>query len=300
MAYDNEHWTHWLSRCICGVCPFGTVRIANQVFDTLPRQALQYQRRLFGSTIQLPINRSMTHQLLYLLGERAVEERTLVKRYLEPGMHAVDVGANVGYYAALIQSVIGSTGHITLIEPSPENLTELNANIHLNSWRNYSLVNCALGADEAIVGLQSGINSGVVPAGDGASTVQMRSLDSVCREINRAVDFIKVDVEGYEWDVLQGARATIKEDRPILFLEVHPLMIGEHGGSIALIVEFIQEFYDRIEFFDLPSGRSILAKTFSHFGLTNTWRKVDIAGIPEERLHLGRKFGTLWIVASKN
>lgn len=296
-ADRGEHFRHRLARWFCAMYRFGSVRVANRVFRVhQAADSLVYRRQLFGQSLELPVERSVTHQLLYLLGERAVPEKDLVRRYVQPGMRVVDVGANLGYYAAMLQESIGVKGQLTLIEPSRENLMELKHNIELNGWGNTRLYECAVGSHEATMGLLGGLNSGVVAYVEHEESVQMRTLDSIIDEIEVPVDFIKIDVEGYEWDVLQGAEDVIARDRPILFVEIHPLMLSWNKSSVEIILEFLKGYYDRLEFFDLPDNDSIFSKfMIQYFGKTPC-RRINIQDIPEEFLHAGRQHGTFWLV----
>jgi len=284
-----------LAQAFCTAVRFSELRVASTVFQTSPvplRHLLK--RRVFGSTLVLDVSRE-TQQLVYLSGERVVPERYFVKRLLRHGMHVVDVGANIGYYTSLFQSVIGPEGHVTCIEPSPENLVELHDNIRENGWSNVTLHECAVGNQTATVGLRWGVNSGVVALSEGYLQATMCPLDSLVPD---KCDFLKIDVDGYEWLVLQGARNVIERDKPILFLEYHPELVGRHGGSLTEILPFLRAFYHKLEFFDIPSDQPFRSKLGSRYFGVDSVRQIDIAGIPEERLHEGRLHGTLWIVAS--
>jgi Methyltransferase FkbM domain len=90
-------------------------------------------------------------------------------------------------------------------------------------------------------------------AGDpDAVEIPVRTLDSLREDLGFHPDLVKIDVEGYEIAVLRGASRTLREDRPVLFLEVHPDRIVQLGGSMAEIAAILDDL--RYAVFDL-AGR---------------------------------------------
>ena len=133
---------------------------------------------------------------------------------------AVDVGANVGFWSMWL---VGPFSHVHAFEPVPD----LAAILPWNMPReNYTLHNCALGKEDGYVTMTvDPAATGYSHVGvDGASSsghpvippVPMRTLDSF--EIQE-VDLLKIDVEGYELQVLYGAERTIRSCRPIIVIE---------------------------------------------------------------------------------
>jgi FkbM family methyltransferase len=281
-----------LARAFCGIIRFGELRVADRVFRNCPSPQLTCCS-LFGSRFIGDVSRSSFQQLLYLQGERTIPERFLVKSLLAPGMHVVDVGANIGYYVSMYEQIIGAKGNITCIEPSPENLKELYENIAANQWPNVTVHECAVGNHTGTVGLRDGVNSGVVAVEEGVFQSSVRPLDEI---VPSRCDFLKIDVDGYEWHVLQGAKRVIERDRPVLFLEYHPQLIGRHGGSIEEVMAFLRSQYSDITFFDSPDYQSIVSKITNRYFGASAVREIEIDGIPEKDLHVGRLYGTFWIV----
>jgi FkbM family methyltransferase len=171
---------------------FGTVRIAKLLRS--PGEGL-CSRQMFGGTQLLDLDRSITQRLLYLDGERFVPERILLGELVRTGAHVVDVGANIGYYALLFRQLGGPDAHLTLIEPSEENLPELEATLAENALAEYTLHRCAVGRESGTVRIKRGINSGVTGADADGYDVPVRRLTDLCEG---SVDLIKIDVEGFE------------------------------------------------------------------------------------------------------
>lgn len=151
---------------------------------------------------------------------RGVYERADVQvfqRLLGEGDVAVDVGANIGYYTRLYSRWVGARGRVIAVEPSPVCLPMLE-----NLPPNVDLFACAVGDREATAELTNVRN----PAHFGQSTlcdisptwgsvpVSVRRLDDVLDEAGvEHVDLLKVDVEGYEPQVLTGAARLIGDRR---------------------------------------------------------------------------------------
>ena len=225
---------------------FGTLPLARRAFAGLSSPAW-VSRPLFGGRMHLDLARSDAQQLLYLEGERFVEERAVLARMLRPGMTVVDVGANIGYYLLLFRQLVGSGGTVVCIEPSEENLPELKRNIAANPRLTVLLHEVALGEEDGEVGLRSGINSGVVEVAEAAHVVPVRRLDSL---LQHRVDMLKIDVEGYEGQVLAGAHGLIERDRPEIFLELHPHIIGHFGFSLRGILGDLAKNYSDIRLYE--------------------------------------------------
>jgi FkbM family methyltransferase len=154
-----------------------------------------------------------------MLGLREKEEIRVCTEIVRRKGLVYDVGANIGAYAMLFSRLVGPEGKVIAFEPSPVVVTELRANLALNGMSNVDVVECAVGAEEGIAqfdpaGEQSAV--GHVSA-SGSVTVKIQTLD----RIGGNPDVIKIDVEGYESQVLVGSSETIKRCQPLLLIELH-------------------------------------------------------------------------------
>lgn len=149
-------------------------------------------------------------------------------REVKPGWRCIDVGANCGYFTALLADAVEEEGFVDAYEPQGDLCMMLEQTAAMNGWTDRIDVHCyALGA-------KSGGASLVVPGNNRGSAsvskpgegrmIQMDQLD------NRAgrVDLIKLDVEGHEAQVLEGASETLLAHRPILLMEWCRAMAGKH------------------------------------------------------------------------
>lgn len=94
-----------LAQAFCSAFRFSEYRIGNRLFRGAANPLILH-RNLFGSQFSIEVSRSPYHQVLFLTGERAIPERHFFRRLLRPGMHFVDVGANIGYYLAMFEQLL--------------------------------------------------------------------------------------------------------------------------------------------------------------------------------------------------
>jgi len=163
--------------------------------------------------------------------------------FLQPGSVAIDVGASLGEWTVPFARKVGATGCVIAIEPAPRSATALQSTLAANALRQAELVRCAIGdhdgAAEFAVPLVTSAHTdtgtariGPACAGYDALQVPLRTLDSLIQERNLArLDLIKIDVEGHECRVLDGAAATLGRHRPVLVIETG----HEADGERALI-----------------------------------------------------------------
>ncbi|HYL05879.1 MAG TPA: FkbM family methyltransferase [Thermoanaerobaculia bacterium] len=263
-----------LARFRAFVWRFHTLRLAERIFAPLSGPAIAH-RRFCGYRLHLDVSRSSAQRLLLLEGERFVGERRLVRSLLAPGMRVADVGANIGYYLLLIESAVGPSGHVTCFEPDPQNLRELRRNVQANDLANVEVVAAAVGAGDGIVALRSGINALVVEDGAGDHQVPLLRLDSA---LSGVVDFLKIDVEGYEGHVLAGAQRILAEQRPALWLEIHPdLLPAPH--TVDEIWRVLAAHYPAPELFETSPEAGPWAKVSARYLGRGVRRVPDPAGL---------------------
>jgi FkbM family methyltransferase len=155
-------------------------------------------------------------------GEFSHEETKAFAQFLKPGMTVIDIGANIGAHTLYFAQAVGPAGRVTAFEPQPVIHRLLCANLALNDIANVRPLQMGVGQENgrafvpALDYAQVGNFGGVALAKQGTEQVTVISIDSL--ELERC-DFIKVDVEGMEEDVLAGAAATIARCRPVLYVE---------------------------------------------------------------------------------
>lgn len=153
-------------------------------------------------------------------------------RRVKPGMRIVDAGANHGYYTILLADIVGPTGYVTAFEPNPPIAGLLRRTVAASGYASWITVQeKALtdtdGADLLFLASEDEPKNACVVDDSyigRPSTLSLRGhrLDTLLAEEAR-VDFIKIDVEGAEEDLLKGAGGILKRDRPALVLEFNCL-----------------------------------------------------------------------------
>jgi FkbM family methyltransferase len=177
-------------------------------------------------------------------------ERAFVSRFLRAGMTALDIGAHHGLYALLASKRVGPNGQVFAFEPSPRERKALQWNVRLNRCKNVVIEELALGNVEGegslyvVQGHETGCNSLRPPALSGttwAVPVRVSSLDQWLQTCKvRLVDFIKLDVEGGELSVLQGAQRLLESaPRPVILAEVQDIRTKPWGYPASEIIRFL-------------------------------------------------------------
>jgi len=241
------------------------------------------------------VSRSSAQQLLYLQGERFLEERALFLENVRPGMRVVDIGANIGYFMLLLRSLVGSEGAVICVEPSPENLPELRRNIRINHFQNVQLHEVAVGAQAGTVGIRSGINGGVMSSPDAELSSPICRLDEL---VDQEVDFVKIDVDGYEGLVLEGCARLFDRCRPVVLLEVHPHLIGKLGFTTNDIYRLVSQYYQDISAYEMPRPESV---SLAHKISARYLRRGDLSQVPDvpalvKQSDAGMHNWTFWLV----
>ena len=143
----------------------------------------------------------------------------------------LDVGAHIGKYTLQLARVVGKSGLVIAVEPHPRNYDVLMRNIRENNFENIIALNIAAwnydGEIELFPGKSSGLHSvkRSLQEQQGVSSekpplkVKAKRLDDVLETIGADVDWIKIDVEGAEIEVLQGLEKTLKKNHPKLIIE---------------------------------------------------------------------------------
>ena len=177
-----------------------------------------------------------------------------VMREVRTGDHVAEVGASMGLYALAFAGRVGAAGHVTAFEPDPESASALEANIRVNGWQDrITAIRAAVGKSSGQVrfagahGLESRIEIRE-DARDGVITVPMTTLDDALGR-NR-IDVIKIDVEGFEQQVIEGARNILTKERGrprAILVEVHPFAWAEIGTTSASFLGLLAAMGYRVE-----------------------------------------------------
>jgi len=183
----------------------------------------------------VPCDVGISKELLLLRNHEPTETR-LLTALLKNGMYCLDVGANIGYYALLERKIVGKSGKVIALEPSPVSFTYLVKNLSLNQFNDVETYQLALGKNNRSASMILDQKSNLSKISDFSSDsqsansldVHMDSLDSFI-ETNKPIkiDLIRMDIEGYEEIVILNGQITLKKFKPLLLIEIHAALIGE-------------------------------------------------------------------------
>ena len=178
--------------------------------------------------------------------ERRAEERML-KRCVTPGDRVFDVGANIGTVTLALADAVGPQGRVIALEPHPQIFAFLEDNLALNRVGHHvTALNMALGAEDGHVGfsnLSDDSQNHIVAGAAGAVEIPLRPLDKVAPD--GPIRLIKIDVEGYEPEVLRGASEVLGRSE-ILYVECIAQLLKRFGSDEAQLVDLIERHGFRI------------------------------------------------------
>lgn len=208
----------------------GRAMIARDVFGRHFVRRNIYDYQMWLDTRDRGLSRT-----LLLFGERELEHKRLMEMLVRPSMTIFDIGANIGYYVLMENRLLGGSGKIVAIEPSPQNATLLRRNVALN---NASLVTVLEGAvsdkdgeRQLFITAESNLNSFHADP-DGKQPVAVRTVTTTTvPELARTYgppDLIRMDVEGHEVEILNAMLPELAAGRmaPTVVFEVHRRRYG--------------------------------------------------------------------------
>lgn len=190
------------------------------------------------------VNRNDTYigRSMQTYGEYSPAELACFAQWVKPGGVAIEAGANIGAFSVGLSRLLSSAGTLFCFEPQRQVFQLLCANLALGQCANVRALPYGLGNTVTTLSLpainygDAGNFGGVALGRVGSEQVPVYPLDHF--EIGEC-QFIKIDVEGMELDVLQGAEATIRRARPVLYVE------DDREAAHAALVAFIEHLgYD--------------------------------------------------------
>ena len=177
---------------------------------------------------------------IYFLDSYETRETNYIRSTLKTGDTFIDIGANIGYHALIAAQTITNQGHVLAFEPFEASFQRLNEHKVLNATPWLKSEPIAISNRNGMLSLfyqEQEKNSGMVStiAADqniARAEVPCKRLDDYLSEhqIDR-VDFIKLDIEGGEWNALQGMLSTLKKHLPIVMLEIDQVVISNSNHS---------------------------------------------------------------------
>lgn len=176
-------------------------------------------------------------QALYATGEYEPSTSNIIERLIGPGDTVLDVGANIGYFSLLAARCVGGSGTVFAFEPSEETRKQFHENVLINKLSNIKVFDVAAGNSDGLASFYLG------PVGH-AGLSSLRPLENTERiskvrtgriddliPPNQRVSLVKLDIEGGEYDAIQGMRSCLDSHGPDLIIEINNRFLREMGCS---------------------------------------------------------------------
>lgn len=216
-----------------------------------------------GLCYELDISDVIGHAL-YFYGRVFYPKSVLA--LIQPADVVLDIGANIGTFT-LPAAMHCRHGAVFAFEPDPSHISNLKRNLQLNGLPHVQIVRKALGdhvSEEYLVQVEPnnrGMNR-ILPqsryAGRGSQLVNVATLDDEVILLGlHKIDFIKIDVEGFEWFVLKGGSDTIRKFKPVMVIEVIDANLKVHNIASAQVLDLL--FGWGYDICDLASQQPIVA-----------------------------------------
>lgn len=235
------HWFRSACYRFAGVVPTPVVRFVSRTGARFPwlKRRLNWYRdtlRTRDGVIKHGVAKGLwfntgSSNVGFFLGTSDPELQQILQMLVRPGSVVYDVGANVGFLTVVAARLTGPSGRVCAFEPFPANLKCLEHNIQLNAFDHVMAREVALADHDGTAAFLMSSNStfgslagasAKVENQVGKTQVTVCRLDSIVKKDSLQLpNLMKIDVEGAEASVLDGAVETIRKARPILLIELH-------------------------------------------------------------------------------
>jgi FkbM family methyltransferase len=230
---------------------------------------------------------------IYLANIYERQTRLALRRLVVPSSLVLDIGANIGAHTLHLAQLVGANGRVIAFEPTDFAFRKLCRNLELNPALETRVTPCHCFLTErdedqvpsAIysswpLARDAGLHAKHLGREMRTETARARSLDSVLSELaDRKVALVKLDVDGFECDVLRGATRLLREARPIFVMELSPYVLEEHGTSLEQLLSFFipngYSFYDERTWKPLPRLARELQRMIADGSGINAIARVD-------------------------
>ncbi len=189
--------------------------------------------------------RNFSSFCVYFADYRDPPIQLFLRHHLHKGSVFVDAGANIGTYTIRAAQLVGSEGKVIAVEAHPHIYGYLQKNIALQGLKNVIPLNIALDAQDGTAEMSyNSSNAGmthVAVHGEKAISVPSEALDGILTKLGvQQVDYLKIDVEGFEFPVLQGAKKIIANSPDIVIqTELDNTHAQRYGRSVKEVIDLL-------------------------------------------------------------
>lgn len=216
-----------------------------------------YERN--GIKLKLDISNVVDHLKYFAVCDTGFEH--FIKK-IQPDYTILDIGGNIGL-TCLEFAKKAFNGQVICFEPSASNFKRLKENVALNDFKNITLVNAGIGDIAGQFSLYNVVDSNpgmkrILNSGDVENfESELISIDTLQNQMNRLnikeVHAIKIDVEGFEFKVLQSAAFMLVKNKPILFIELDDSNLKDQNSSASQLVNYLKDFNYKVYNAQVPN-----------------------------------------------
>jgi FkbM family methyltransferase len=183
---------------------------------------------------------------IYFLGTYEADTVAAINALVRPGHVVLDIGANIGCHTFLLATLAGPSGSVFAFEPIGWAFRKLTRNLALNpEIKNVRLEKLAVSSQPAsgqVVNFRASWRLFDRNNGKFTETVDVTTVDEHVKSLGCAqIDFIKIDVDGFEFKVLCGARTTLLRDCPALVMEFGNYTLAAVGDSLQSLAGLLMD-----------------------------------------------------------
>jgi FkbM family methyltransferase len=198
-------------------------------------------KRISGESFKFLIGDPLGKQWYHTNNDTWNEMAFIRDRMIEPGDVVLECGGHHGCSAILLSRWVGETGKVVTFEPIKLNTEIIEKNLELNGLCNISVECRAVGAEPGIIRVSRSSCASIITNKIVGRQVEVINLDAF---LHLKPTLVKIDVEGFEIQVLRGAHA-ILDSHPKLAIEIHAEMLHDYGTSVQELFSMIDlDVYD--------------------------------------------------------
>jgi FkbM family methyltransferase len=225
-------------------------KVAIYLSRRAPKDINSVSARYLGVTFQLDLRDNLQRDLFYL-GRYEKDLLDFLLSEVRVGDVFVDIGAHIGTFALPVARRLAESGRVIAFEPAADTAAVLELNARENGIDCLTVVRSALGSVTATGHLRESSSSNYLPqdlgvrslhgTGRVVAEVPVIPFDEWVAECTpERIDIVKIDVEGSEFEVLEGMRGSLRKYRPrLLIVEVVERHLERSGASATLLEDIL-------------------------------------------------------------
>jgi FkbM family methyltransferase len=228
-----------------------------------------------GMSYELDLSQGIDFAI-YLGGMFERGTKAALRRLVKSSALVLDIGANIGAHTLLLAQLVGPQGRVLSFEPTEFAYQKQRRNLALNPQlaERVTAFHCFLAAEDKVEAPDAIYSSWPLVQSAGlhdkhlgqampTEAVRVRHVDGVLAEMgNPPVQLVKLDVDGFECDVLRGATGLLRDTCPIFVMELAPYVLDERGTSLEELLSYFlphgYRFYDEVREQELPATAAAL------------------------------------------